>query len=232
MQSLETMAKRLGHEFADLKHLKLACIHKSFGNENRAHEPVNTRDNERLEFLGDAILDLIVSQLLLESFLQCSEGDLSKLRAGLVNERSLAKIARELGLGEYIMLGKGEENTGGREKDSILASTFEAVVAAIFADSGFEATSRWVRKLFEERVKTCRDQDSLQDYKTKLQEVVQARFKSAPRYEVVQASGPDHDKTFEIQLLINGQLAATASGKSKKEAEQSAARIALSQLLK
>ncbi len=224
------LAKRLGYEFNDPKLLELACIHKSYGNEHRSTEPVSVRDNERYEFLGDAVLDLIVSQILLESFPDCSEGDLSKLRASLVNEKSLAKIARGQALGDYILLGKGEQHTGGREKDSILASTFEAIVAAVYSDGGFNTCDGWVRGLFAERVKLCRDQSALQDFKTRLQEVVQARFKNAPRYEVINSSGPDHDKTFDIQLIINSEVMAVASGKSKKEAEQSAAKIALDKL--
>ena len=224
------LAKSLVYEFQDASLLELACIHKSYGNEHRSTEPVNVRDNERFEFLGDAVLDLIVSQILLEAFPECSEGDLSKLRASLVNEKSLAKIARTLSLGDFLWLGKGEQHTGGRDKDSILASTFEAIVAAVYSDGGFLRCDAWVRELFAERIKMCRDQSAMQDFKTRLQEVVQARFRSAPRYEVLSSSGPDHDKTFEIQLVINGDIFASASGKSKKEAEQGAAKIALEKL--
>jgi ribonuclease-3 len=224
---ISELATRLGYEFKDIKYLELSCIHKSFGNEKRANERIETRDNERLEFLGDAILDLVVSMVLLETFPELAEGDLSKLRAGLVNERTLAKIAKNLEIGEYISLGKGEEGTGGRNKDSILASTLEAIIAAVFSDGGFPAAETWVRNVFAPRIKASRDIDALQDFKTKLQEVVQAKFRSAPRYEVIQSSGPDHDKTFQIQLVINGEVIAEAIGKSKKEAEQSAAKIAL-----
>jgi ribonuclease III len=220
----------LGYEFKNPQLLELACIHKSYGNEHRSRERVDVRDNERLEFLGDAVLDLTISQLLLERFPDCSEGDLSKLRAGLVNEKSLARVARALNLGDFLWLGKGESHTGGREKDSIIASAFEAVVAAVYLDGGFTEADRWVRGLFASRIESRLEHHGLQDYKTRLQEVVQARFRSAPRYEVVQSSGPDHAKTFEIRLVINGQVAATASGRSKKEAEQSAARVALEAL--
>lgn len=218
---------KLGYKFKDQKLLELAIIHKSFGNEHRAAQSVSVRDNERLEFLGDAILDLIISQYLLETYPNFSEGDLSKLRAGLVNERSLAKVARALALGEYVWLGKGEELTGGRAKDSILASTFEAIVAAVYQDGGFETANTWVRTLFEDKITSAGSEDVLQDYKTKLQEVVQAKYRSAPRYEVVHSSGPDHDKTFEVQLSINGAVVCKATGKSKKQAEQLAAKEAL-----
>ncbi|MEW6055897.1 MAG: ribonuclease III [Bdellovibrionota bacterium] len=221
------LANTLGYAFQNLGLLELACIHKSFGNEQRAAESVQTRDNERFEFLGDAILDLIVSKILLETYPESSEGDLSKMRAGLVNEKSLAKVAKSLNLGDYVWLGKGESQTGGREKDSILASTFEAVVAAVFLDGGFETAEAWVRGQFLERIKSPRESEAHHDYKTKLQELVQARHKSAPKYEVVQSTGPDHDRTFEVQLLVNGLVVSAAKGKSKKDAEQQAARLAL-----
>lgn len=226
-ERLEELGKRLGYTFKNPKLLELSCIHKSYGNEHRSNQSVDARDNERLEFLGDAILDLSVSLILLETYPLCAEGDLSKLRAGLVNERSLAKIARQLTLGEFVWLGKGEEGTGGREKDSILASTFEAVVAAVYSDGGFAAADTWVRGLFLERVNAARENDTLQDYKTKLQEVAQAKYRMAPRYDVLLATGPDHDKTFEVQLSINGKIISKAVGKSKKQAEQLAAKEAL-----
>lgn len=225
--SVAELNGRLGYSFRDAKLLELSIIHKSFGNEHRAAQSVSVRDNERLEFLGDAILDLIISQYLLETYPNFSEGDLSKLRAGLVNERSLAKVARSLSLGDYVWLGKGEEFTGGRTKDSILASTFEAIVAAVYQDGGFDAANNWVRTLFEDKIASAGIEDVLQDYKTKLQEVVQAKYRSAPRYEVIQSSGPDHDKTFEVQLSINGSVICKAAGKSKKQAEQLAAKEAL-----
>jgi len=226
-KSLEELGRALGYSFKNAQLLELACIHKSYGNEHRSTLRIDVRDNERLEFLGDAVLDLTISQLLLERSPDCSEGDLSKLRASLVNEKSLARVSRQLGLGDYLWLGKGESHTGGREKDSIIASAFEAVVAAVYLDGGFGEADSWVRGLFVERLSAKMESHGLHDYKTRLQEVVQAKFRSAPRYEVVQSSGPDHAKTFEIHLMINGEFAASASGRSKKEAEQSAAKIAL-----
>ncbi len=224
------IAKKLGLKFKKEHWLELALVHKSHGNENRADFPPDQRDNERLEFVGDAVLDLVVSEMLFEQYKEVPEGELSKMRAGLVNERTLAEISMSLGLGNYLMLGKGEENTGGREKESILASTLEALIAAVYFDGGYAAADKWIRKIFTGRVIDERTDSVHGDYKTRLQEVVQGRFKSAPRYEVVGTEGPDHEKTFEIQLLINDTVAATATGKSKKEAEQEAAKIALSQL--
>jgi ribonuclease III len=222
---LPQLEKTLKYHFKDLEKLELALTHKSFGNEHRANSRVAVRDNERLEFLGDAILDFIISQMLLDTYTELSEGDLSKLRAGLVNEKTLSKIAQDLSLGEHLWLGKGEELTGGREKESILASTFEAIVAAVFADGGYEAADAWVKLLFDSRIKNAVADDNLQDHKTKLQEIVQYKFKTAPKYEVLQSRGPDHDKIFEVALSIQGVALSKAIGKSKKEAEQSAAKV-------
>jgi len=217
----------LGLKFKNITFLELACVHKSYGNENRGALSIDVRDNERMEFLGDAILDLAISKLLLEEFPDAPEGDLSKLRAALVNEKTLSVVARTLELGDYVWLGKGEELTGGKDKDSILASTLEAIVAAVFLDGGFEAADEWLRRLFNDQVKEVRVKSTFQDFKTKLQEVVQARFKTAPRYELLDSTGPDHDKTFSIRLIVNGKELAKATGKSKKQAEQSAAELAL-----
>ncbi|MBI2606630.1 MAG: ribonuclease III [Deltaproteobacteria bacterium] len=223
--------KKLGYRFRDLKWLELALIHKSFGNENRGDIAIDERDNERLEFLGDAVLDLVISEILLSEYRDWSEGELSKMRASLVNERVLASLARDLGLGSLLKLGKGEEQTGGRDKDSILASTLEAVIAAIYMDAGYKAARTWVQASFLSRLRRAPADESYGDFKTRLQEIVQARFKSAPRYELIQTEGPDHDKTFEVRLIVDGKAVASASGKSKKEAEQNAARAALANLI-
>lgn len=221
------LGKKLGYRFRDLKWLDLALIHKSFGNENRGGVAIDERDNERLEFLGDAVLDLVISEILLTEYRDWAEGELSKMRASLVNERVLAGLARELGLGNLLKLGKGEEQTGGRDKDSILASTLEAVIAAVYMDAGYKAARTWVQSKFLSRLKQPSADESFGDFKTRLQEIVQARYKSAPRYELVQTEGPDHDKTFEVELFVDGDAVAKASGKSKKEAEQNAAQAAL-----
>lgn len=227
MPERDEFRKKFGYRVRDAKWLDLALIHKSFGNENRGDIAIAERDNERLEFLGDAVLDLVISEILLTEYRDWAEGELSKMRASLVNERVLAGLARELGLGSLLKLGKGEEQTGGRDKDSILASTLEAVIAAIYMDAGYKAARTWVQARFLTRLNRAPVDESFGDFKTRLQEIVQARYKSAPRYELVQTEGPDHDKTFEVRLLVDGNSVATASGKSKKEAEQNAARAAL-----
>lgn len=221
------MSEIKNYTFKSKETLEIALTHKSYGNENRAELPIAVRDNERLEFLGDAVLDLVISEMLLEHYSELPEGDLSKLRASLVNETVLAGIARDLKLGEILKLGKGEEQTGGRDKDSILSSTLEAVIAAIYLDSGYKEANSWLRGIFKKAVKRSTTVAAYGDFKTKLQEVVQAKFKTSPRYDVLQSYGPDHDKTFEIALIVNNDKVATGQGKSKKEAEQSAAKIAL-----
>lgn len=231
MPMIDTLIQKLGIKPSSSELIELSLVHKSYGNEHGAEKPANTRDNERLEFVGDAVLDFVISEMLFEGYPASTEGDLSKMRAGLVNEATLSELAKELDLGAYLKLGKGEEHTGGREKDSILASAFEALIAAVYVCTGFVETKAMIVRLFQARVDREGEHEAFGDYKTKLQEVVQARFKSAPRYDVASSSGPDHDKTFEIHLTIQGQVVAKATGKSKKEAEQAAAKLALESLV-
>lgn len=223
----EKLKKDFHYSFKDAERLNLACVHKSYGNEKHPELNIAQRDNERLEFLGDAVLDMIVSLLLAEEFTNAAEGDLSRMRAGLVNEKTLARLARELDLGAALLLGKGEEQTGGREKDSILSSAFEALIAGIFLDGGYGPTEKFVRQMFDSRLRDQESADRLHDYKTRLQEVFQAKFRFAPRYEVVSTEGPDHDKTFTVKLVAKGRAICEAVGKNKKEAEQKAARMIL-----
>jgi ribonuclease III len=213
---------RIQYEFRDRVRLESALTHKSYLNEN----PTWGRpDNERLEFLGDAVLDLVVGHLLMEAQPERTEGELSKTRAAIVNESGLADVAAELVLGEWLFLGKGEEQSGGRRKPSVLADGFEALVAAIYLDGGFDAAFQVVRHLFEKRVAGA-GEAGLHDYKTRLQERA-ARKKVHVRYLVVEERGPDHDKTFEIAATIGERELARGVGKTKKEAEQRAAEHAL-----
>lgn len=228
LDSCALLEERLGVQFRDRDLLLRACTHKSYANEQNSHAPRGEADNERLEFLGDAVLDLVLSELLVEVFPEENEGTLSKLRASLVNEKILAELARELGAGEFVRLGKGEERTGGREKDSILAGSFEAIVAAIHQDGGLESARRFTRKLFEPRLSADRPpQTPFCDFKTQLQELSQARLRVAPRYTTVGSTGPDHAKTFEVEVQVGEKISARATGRSKKEAEQNAARLAM-----
>ena len=219
------LESRIGYTFVDRARLESALTHKSYLNEN----PSWARgDNERLEFLGDAVLDLVVGHLLMEAQPERNEGELSKTRAAIVNEQGLAEVASELGLGEWLFLGRGEEQSGGRRKPSVLADACEAVIAAVYLDGGFESAFAVVRTLFGARVLDAREAGA-GDFKTRLQERA-ARRKLHVRYTVVDERGPDHDKTFEIAASIGDREYARGSGKTKKEAEQRAAEEALRRL--
>ena len=223
------LEERLGWYFADIDLLDNALTHRSFVNENAA---LACRDNERLEFLGDAVLELTVSDMLMRKFPDHSEGQLSKLRASVVNEQPLAELARRFGIGEHLLLGKGEEGSGGRMKPSLLANAFESVIAAMYQDGGFDRTAAFIRQLFEPLIEKGDLSTIYRDYKTAVQEMSQVLFREMPRYMVISETGPDHDKRFETSLMIGERVIATGTGRSKKEAEQQAARIALEKLRK
>jgi ribonuclease III len=225
--NLERLQERLGYIFGDRAVLLQSLTHKSYGHEFSQEKPIALRDNERLEFLGDAILDVIVSDILLEAFPNANEGHLSKMRAAVVNEKTLAILARTLQIQDCVRLGKGETQTGGNEKASILSSTFEALIAAIYLDGGFNAVYPVVRHIFAPLFVEERELMAFYDHKTQLQEIVQARWKVTPTYHLIEAHGPDHAKIFEIEVRMNGKTLAVANGSSKKEAEQNAARAAI-----
>jgi ribonuclease III len=214
---------RLGHVFRNPTLCETAMTHTSWLNE--AGQP-DRSDNERLEFLGDAVLDLVVSDLLMRRFPDRREGDLSRARAALVSESGLARVAAALDIGRFILLGKGEERTGGRARPSILANALEALIGAIYIDAGFDVVAAVASRHFEGRVEDV-DSHALLDYKSRLQERAQALWQTAPIYEVVAEDGPDHDKRFEVALSLGGRPYGRAVGRSKKEAEQGAAAAAL-----
>jgi len=213
----------LGHTFRNAALCETAMTHTSWLNE--AGQP-NRSDNERLEFLGDAVLDLVVSDLLMRRFPDRREGDLSRARAALVSETGLAKVAAAIDIGRFILLGKGEERTGGRSRPSILANALEALMGAIYIDAGFDVAALVAGRLFEGRIDDV-DAHARLDYKSRLQERAQALWQMAPVYEVVAEDGPDHDKRFEVALSLGGRPYGRAVGRSKKEAEQGAAAAAL-----
>jgi ribonuclease III len=217
----------LGYSFRDGALLARALRHASWVNEQVAersdvHRDNDREDNERLEFLGDAVLDLVVGHLLMTRYPQLREGQLSITRSQVVSEAGLSDVATTLGLGRWVMLGKGEEKSGGRAKPSILADAFEAVVAAVFLDGGYAAAEQMVYRLLAQRIETV-EFKGFYDFKTRLQETSQARLKATPKYHVVQELGPDHDKRFVVSVTIDDDEWARAVGKSKKEAEQMAA---------
>ncbi|HOF04286.1 MAG TPA: ribonuclease III [Syntrophales bacterium] len=218
----QELTAALGYVFHDRRLLINACTHRSFTNENPSP---SYPDNERLEFLGDAVLQLCVSAALMSSFPDATEGRLSKMRAAVVNEQSLATLGRRLGLGNYLLLGKGEEASGGREKSSLLADALEAVMGAVFLDGGYDRVAGLVEELFAPLIAAGAD-PHFRDYKSALQEYCQSRFQAVPQYHLQAESGPDHDKTFVVELRLPGETGATGIGKSRKEAEQQAARKA------
>ncbi len=220
---LSGLSHNLRYEFKNADLLDESLRHSSFVNEQA--DP-NLRNNERLEFLGDAVINVVVGHLLMQRYPDLKEGDLSKMRANLVNESQLATIARSIDLGSYIQLGRGEIQTDGREKNSILANAFEAVIAAIYLDGGFDAAFNVVDRHFSLLLNSVITPDANQDYKSQIQEFSQARYKEMPVYTVIHESGPDHDKTFKVRMSVCG-FETEGVGKSKKMAEQDAARQGL-----
>jgi ribonuclease-3 len=211
----------LGHRFQHAEALLVAVTHRSF----HPDEP----HNERLEFLGDAVLALAIADLLMHRFPDVTEGELSKLRAGLVNAAALAGKARALDLGRWLRVGKGEERSGGRAKESILAAAYEAVLGAVYLDGGYEAARRVVEAHFAADA-AVDEPAGLHDYKTRLQELTQRRWKETPSYALVEESGPDHRKRFVVELTLAGRVLGRGDGGTKKAAEQAAAREALATL--
>ena len=218
--------KKLAYEFKSKELLEEALRHSSFVNEQ---PDVDLRDNERFEFLGDAVLSLIVGHILMERYPDANEGDLSRTRANLVNESQLAIIARAIDLGAFIRLGKGEIQTNGRDKNSILAGAFEALIAAVYLDGGFKTAFKIIENNFVPLLDSVNSAIDSYDYKSQLQEWVQEEQGPMPHYKVVREEGPDHDKTFWISVKVF-DVESEGHGKSKKTAEQDAARRALEKL--
>ncbi len=223
---LEQLEYNLGYTFNDISLLKHALYHSSYVNESQDENIKQTGDNQRFEFLGDAVLGLAIGHLLLKKYPDMHEGSLSKLRACLVSESGLASMARSIKLGKFIFLGKGEILSKGEEKNSILADTFEAVMAAVYLDSGFNITCELIKRLFHPMLLNVKDSSEIEDYKSMLQEYVQEMGNCTPQYYVSKESGPDHDKTFEIIVNVCN-IESKGMGKSKKAAEQNGAKNAL-----
>lgn len=220
-----SLQENLNYYFKDGELLRKALTHSSYANE---HQMGMTENNERLEFLGDTILNLVVSQYLYKKYPNYPEGELSKIRAKVVCESSLAYAARKINLGDYLLLGKGEEATGGRNRESILADATEAIVGAIYMDSDFQITNKLLLQNFEaDIVHAVAKGDLFNDYKTELQEKLQRRGRARVEYMVNREEGPDHSKIFYMDVQLNGKVIGTGTGRNKKEAEQMAAKEAL-----
>ncbi len=224
LEQLAGLEAALGYKFRDPSFLDCALTHRSFANEN---PDLMMKDNERLEFLGDAVLTLCITDMLVKKFPDCTEGDLSKIRSSIVNERPLAGLARELRIGDYLLLGRGEDISGGRSKSSLLANALEAIIAAVYCDTGFAGAFEFIGMRFHPLLETGAAGVFYQDYKTCLQETTQNRFRVIPRYSVIREFGPDHDKVFQVRVAIGEVVSTAGLGRNKKEAEQRAAKKAL-----
>jgi ribonuclease-3 len=225
--SIDALQLALGYRFQSDFLLDEALTHKSYVNERKG---VDTRDNERLEFLGDAVLSLVISEYLADALPDLAEGALSKHKAQLVSEPTLERVARRLQLGTYLKLGKGEELSHGRDKASLLADALEAVLAAVYLDGTIDASRQVTRRVFAvelTQVAARMHQPGAEDYKTQFQEWCQRCNDVLPQYTTIRESGPDHDKRFEVELTVSGEVVGAGSGRSKKEAEQQAAKQAL-----
>ena len=221
---MESLEKKLGYTFRDRSLLSEALNHSSYANEHRSAE---VSSNERLEFLGDSVLGFVTAEFLFKTYGKLPEGDLTRIRAALVCEQSLYEVAKFLGLGQYLKLGKGEEAGGGRQRQSILADATEAVFAAVYLDGGMERVRELICRVLLSRAPAAEER---RDYKTTLQEIVQRRSGQVLTYHMVDESGPDHNKTFLFHVRLNGAPVGQGRGHSKKEAEQAAARDALEKL--
>jgi len=226
MTDLAVLQNTLGVSFKDPSLMEQALVHSSYINES----PGITTSNERLEFLGDAVLGLIIAQELYQRLPQSSEGEMTELRSSLVRGDALSRLAKAISLGDYLYLGKGEEASGGRRKPANLAGAMEAVIAAIFLDQGLNATRDFILRLMGKELDKVLNQGIAPDYKSQLQELIQARHQQTPTYQVIEETGPDHDRRFSVEVRVGGTVLGRGSGKSKKSAEEEAARSALDQL--
>ncbi len=231
-KSIKELQRSIGYSFFDTSILRLALTHSSFANELKAKNK-HLLCNERLEFLGDSVLSLVTSEFIYSEYGELPEGELTKLRADAVCEDALASYSRDISLGSYLFLGKGEEQNGGRQRKSICADAFEALIAAIYTDSqnnggdGFECAKRFVLPFVREHIRNRIQSGVSTDYKTKLQQIVQQVNGEILEYVVVSESGPDHKKVFVVEARLNSNVIGSGKGKSKREAEQSAAKQAL-----
>lgn len=227
-KNLDEIQLNIDYNFKDIKLINTSLTHSSYANESKMK---NYENNERLEFLGDVIVNLIVSEYIYHRFPQLPEGELTKIRATIVCESSLAFAAKKINLGNYLLLGKGEETTGGRNRESILADTFEALTGAVYLDGGLTSTREFLLGMFEQEVIYALSKGNLFiDYKTELQEILQKKTKSKIEYKVAKEAGPDHNKKFYMDVIVENKVIGSGMGRNKKEAEQMAAKHALDRI--
>ncbi len=224
---LKEFAKRLRIKFNSIELLEIALTHRSFSNEK-----IDGENNEKLEFLGDSVLGLIITDYLYTQFPLLTEGDLARIKSYIVSEEILSAIGKKLNINKYLRIGKGEELTGGREKKGLIADAFEAILGALYLDGKYSKVEEFVIRLFKDEIGLVINEEKGLDYKTLLQEYVQKKFKDCPKYRLIEETGPEHDKTFSMEVLINEKIYGNGSGKSKKEAEKTAATSAYKKLVK
>lgn len=227
MADQNDLQKTLGVPFQQQELLTQALTHSSYANENPGIAPAS---NERLEFLGDAVLGLIVAENLFRDFPAMAEGEMTRLRSILVKQETLAQVAESIKLGAYLYLGKGEESSGGRDKPANLARALEALIAAVYLDHGYAVTEQFVLEILDAELLKTLYQGTIIDYKSQLQELLQAKAQQTPVYNLIETEGPDHDKKFTVEVKLGNDVLATGVGRSKKKAETEAARIALENL--
>lgn len=227
-KELNLFEKQTGIRFRRIKLLNLAFCHRSYSNELGQ----NIEDNEKLEFLGDSILGLVVSDYLYTTLTEKKEGDLARIKSFVVSESVLEIIAKQNRVENFILIGKGEEHSGGRKKKAIIADTMEAILGAYYLDAGFKKAQQFIKRLFIPEINSVLEDKHQKDYKTLLQELIQKKYKTHPRYKIIKKSGPDHNKTFWSEVNINNEPFGAGKGKNKKEAEQKAARIAYKKINK
>jgi len=228
LSEIAVLQQALGVSFSDPSLLEQSLVHSSYVNENPSQAQL---PNEKLEFLGDAVLGMIIAAKLYRDYPQFSEGEMTRLRATLVRSETLARAAKSLNLGDYLYLGKGEEASGGRSKSGNLACALEAVIAAVFLDHGIAVAEDFILRLFDKELKKAVSRGAVVDYKSRLQELVQSRQQAIPVYRLIEATGPAHNQTFTIEVRVADTLLGRGSGRSKKKAETEAARLALERIL-
>jgi ribonuclease-3 len=227
LENIGILENALGYSFNNKSLLRQALTHKSFANENPDYAE---SFNERLEYLGDAVLELVISEYLFRNYPHYAESELSKIKSYTVKESTIAKAARLLHLGSYLFLGKGEEVTGGREKPSVLSDAFEALIASIYIDGGLEAARTFILTCLKDDITNLIERNLIFDYKTEVQQIAQSIYGVLPRYQFHKEEGPDHDKTFEVDLYVKDVCLGSGKGKNKKEAAQKAAQAAIEKL--
>lgn len=227
INNISQLEDRIQYDFKDKEVISIAITHSSYANERKNKK---LEYNERIEFLGDSVLSLVISEYLYKMYPNLPEGELTVTRAKIVCENSLSRCAADIGLGNYLMLGKGEELSGGRSKASVLSDAFEAVIGAIYIDGGFDTARGFILKYMENIIKSCVEGKLFYDFKTQLQEIVQQNGEQHISYHVIDESGPDHNKAFVTEVRINDVISGQGKGRSKKESEQNAAKYALDKL--